>query len=87
MNSRQIIIDLIDKQIINGEQAFTLINDIIQSELLESWKALNNKENKDLLKVNNSNPWITTNPSWVFAGDSATSTLSQYSTSSAVSSK
>lgn len=87
MNSRQIIIDLIDKQIINGEQAFTLINDIIQSELLESWKALNNKENKDLLKTSNPNTWVTTAPSWVFAGDSATSTLSEYGTGSTISSK
>lgn len=46
MNSRQIIIDLIDKQIINGEQAFTLINDLLKAELLEAWDTLNaSKEN------------------------------------------
>lgn len=48
MNSRQIIIDLIDKQIINGEQAFTLINDLLRAELLEAWDTLNaSKENKN----------------------------------------
>ena len=38
MNSREIIIDLIDKKIINGEQAFTLINDLLKAELLEAWE-------------------------------------------------
>lgn len=48
MNSRQIIIDLIDKQIINGEQAFMLINDLLRAELLESWDTLNaSKENRN----------------------------------------
>lgn len=48
MNSRQIIIDLIDKQIINGEQAFTLINDLLRAELLEAWDTLNaSKENRN----------------------------------------
>lgn len=48
MNSRQIIIDLIDKQIINGEQAFTLINDLLKAELLEAWDTLNaSKENRN----------------------------------------
>jgi hypothetical protein len=36
MTSREIIIDLIDRQIIDGEKAFTLINDLLQSELMES---------------------------------------------------
>lgn len=46
MNSRQIIIDLIDKQIINGEQAFTLINDLLRGELLEAWDTLNASKEK-----------------------------------------
>lgn len=50
MNSREIIIDLIDSGKINGEQAAILLNDLFQSELLESWKALNNKNNSDLAK-------------------------------------
>lgn len=56
MNSREIVIQLINKGAIDGEQAAILFNDIFQSELLESWKALNNKENhnlaKDMLKDN-----------------------------------
>lgn len=50
MTSREIVIGLIDKGAIDGKQAATLLNDIYQSELLESWKALNNKENHDLAK-------------------------------------
>ena len=50
MNSRQIIINLINEDKIDGEQAAILLNDIFQSELLESWKALNNKENHELAK-------------------------------------
>lgn len=41
MTSREIIIDLIDKQIINGQDAFTLINDLLKAELLEAWETLN----------------------------------------------
>lgn len=48
MTSREIIIDLVDKKIINGEQAFTLINDLLKAELLEAWETLNaSKENKN----------------------------------------
>ena len=48
MTSREIIITLIDKQIINGQEAFTLINDLLKAELLEAWDTLNaSKENKN----------------------------------------
>lgn len=47
MTSREIIIDLINKQIIDGEMAFTLINDLLQSELMESWKILNTQKFKE----------------------------------------
>lgn len=48
MTSREIIIDLIDKQIINGQDAFTLINDLLKAELLEAWETLNtSKENRN----------------------------------------
>lgn len=68
--SRQIIIDLIDKKVINGEQAFVLINDIIQSEILESWKTLNNKENIDfsfnkILNNDYINPASISSPPWM----------------------
>ena len=73
MTSRQIIIDLVDKQLINGEEAFVLINDVLQSEILESWKTLNDKHNSDLLKVDGTKDWNipsnwvnTTNPSWIY---------------------
>ena len=70
-NSREIVIDLVDKQLINGEEAFALINDILQSEILEAWKALNNKSNSDLLKVEKDwslpSGWMgTANPSWIY---------------------
>ena len=68
MTSREIIIDLIDKQIINGQDAFTLINDLLKAELLEAWETLNtSKESRnssrvtisDLSSVWNSNPAYT----------------------------
>lgn len=66
MTSREIVIGLIDKGAIDGKQAATLLNDIYQSELLESWKALNNKENHDLAKdmlKDNGGYWASPN-SW-----------------------
>lgn len=46
MTSREIIIELIDKQIINGQDAFTLINDLLKAELLEAWETLNASKEK-----------------------------------------
>ena len=66
MTSREIIIDLINRQIINGEQAFTLINDLLKSEMMEAWKILDEskksskKNNLDWLQVQGTNPY--TNP-------------------------
>ncbi len=80
MTSREIVIGLIDKGAIDGKQAATLLNDIYQSELLESWKALNNKENHDLAKdmlKDNGGYWASPN-SW------ATTTTDSWSTSYAI---
>ena len=41
MTSREIVIDLIDKGLITGEQAFTLINDIVAAEIKEAIEVLN----------------------------------------------
>ena len=65
MTSREIIIELIDKQIISGQDAFTLINDLLKAELLDAWETLsaskqNSKSsftNDDLNKL-----WVATNP-------------------------
>ena len=75
MTSREIIINLIDKGVINGEQAAILFNDIFQSEILESWKALNNKGNHDLTKDvfhYNDKIWVTA-PNITWTGGSDTS--------------
>lgn len=67
MNSRQIIIDLIDKQIINGEQAFTLINDLLKAELLEAWDTLNaskEKINSSRLTISDLNSVWVNNPTY-----------------------
>ena len=45
MSSKEIIIKLIDEKLISGEEAYVLINDIIQGELTESWKILNSNPN------------------------------------------
>ena len=72
LTSRQIIIKLIDNKIITGEEAFTLINDIIQAEIVETYKVLEKKDNE---KSNYTWPTVqkvssTIIPNWV--GDSDT---------------
>lgn len=68
LTSRQIIIKLIDEKIINGEEAFTLINDIIQAEMVETYKVL---EKKDTEKSNDTwSPTII--PNWVGNSDTIT---------------
>ena len=64
MTSREIIIDLIDKQIINGQDAFTLINDLLKAELLEAWETLNaSKQNGKLNLTDDFNKiWVAANP-------------------------
>lgn len=72
MTSREIIINLIDKQIINGQDAFTLINDLLKAELLEAWDTLNaSKENKNSSRLTISDlnsVWIN-NPAYVTTCD------------------
>ena len=46
MTSREIVIKLIDDHLIDGEQAFTLINDLVQSELVDSMKVLTDCNSK-----------------------------------------
>lgn len=47
--AKEIIIRLINEKVINGEEAYVLLNAILQSELMEAWKVLeeskNNKKN------------------------------------------
>lgn len=50
MTSKEIIIKLIDEKKINGEEAYILLNDILQSEMLETYKALENKKNSEIFK-------------------------------------
>lgn len=50
MTSKEIIIKLIDEKKINGEEAYILLNDILQSEMLETYKALENKKNGEIFK-------------------------------------
>lgn len=73
LTSRQIIIKLINDKIINGEEAFTLINDIIQAEMVETYKVLENKNNSDLFKEINVTPY-TSGPKITWTGDFNTST-------------
>ena len=73
MTSREIIIELINKQIIDGEQAVTLINDLLKAEMLEAWETLNASKQSDKLNVSDINKiWVNTSP--------YTSTASTYTT-------
>ena len=76
MNSREIIIDLIDKKIINGEQAFTLINDLLKAELLEAWETLTaSKQNgKSNLTDDFNKIWVQANPYTTAYGSASTLT-------------
>lgn len=64
MTSREIIIDLVDKKIINGEQAFTLINDLLKAEMLEAWQTLNASKQNDKSNIADdfNKIWVATNP-------------------------
>lgn len=75
MTSREIIIDLIDKQIINGQDAFTLINDLLKAEMLEAWETLNaSKQNgKSNLTDDFNKIWVQASP--YTTGYSSASTL------------
>lgn len=44
MTSKEIITRLIDEKLINGEEAYVLINDIVQAELVASMKILKEGE-------------------------------------------
>jgi hypothetical protein len=46
MTSREIIIKLIDEHQISGEEAFTLINDIVAAEIYEATKTLFESKSK-----------------------------------------
>ena len=48
--SKDIVIRLIDQKLISGEEAYVLLNDILQSEMLETYKALENKKNSDIFQ-------------------------------------
>ena len=61
MTSKEIIINLINEKKINGEEAYVLLNDILQSEMLETYKALENKKNSEIFKDVNRTPiWVNT---------------------------
>lgn len=64
MTSREIIIELIDKQIISGQDAFTLINDLLKAELLEAWETLNasKQSGKSNFTDDFNKIWVATNP-------------------------
>lgn len=75
MTSKEIIIKLIDEKKIDGEQAYILINDILQSEMLETYKALENKKNSEIFKNPISPIWVGTSPATtITASDGYTST-------------
>ena len=67
MTSKEIIIKLIDEKKINGEEAYIIINDVLQSEMLETYKALENKKNSDIFKDIYDKPYTTPNttPTWI----------------------
>lgn len=74
MTSREIVERLINQHVINGEEAFTLINDICKNEMYDVWKTLEGS------KINTTTPNIT----WTYNSDPYTisSQLAQLSSTS-----
>lgn len=92
MTSREIVIDLIDRGLITGEQAFTLINDIVAAEIKEALEIIEKSKNKsksngiEWIKVDNQ-PWaISASPSWTYTTTTTSSATdnSTYATSDSV---
>ncbi len=91
MTSREIVIDLIDKGLITGEQAFTLINDIVAAEIKEALEIIekSNKNQSNCFQLVDLNqPWtISTNPTWTYSPtitSSSGTTCDTYATSDSV---
>lgn len=58
MNSREIVIKLIDEKKITGEEAVVLLNDVIIAELCDAQKVLDQcKVNEPKLTRLSANPW------------------------------
>ena len=78
MTSREIIIDLIDKQIINGQDAFTLINDLLKAEMLEAWETLNASKQNDKSNFTDdfNKIWVAANPPYSSGTTYTTTALS-----------
>ena len=79
LTSRQIIIKLIDNKIITGEEAFTLINDIIQAEMVETYKVLEKKDSEKSSQTWNSD-WnklstISVDPNWIGGYNTSTNSI------------
>lgn len=82
MTSREIVIKLIDEHLITGEEAFTLINDIVASEIKAAMDVLKeSKSNDSEIKWNGSklvwtSPWTdtTTSPIGTYVYNTSTGT-------------
>lgn len=82
MTSREIVIDLIDKGLITGEQAFTLINDIVAAEIKEAIEILNESK-KNLGNgwalgqqgTTTVDPWTISTSPWIYNPTSTSATL------------
>ena len=79
MTSREIIIKLVDEHLINGEEAFTLINDIVAAEIKEALetinaakKANNNKGGIEWKGNGSDSIWVSANPGWTYTYPSST---------------
>ena len=78
MTSREIVIKLIDANLITGEEAFTLINDILVAEIKAAMETLKESSQSDGLHLTwdqhnwkiDSTPWTNT---WTTTGLSTTS--------------
>ena len=77
MKSREIVQRLIDEHVINGEEAFTLINDICKNEIYDVWKTLEETEQpKWLTYTHTTNPYSVTSPSSITTGTGYTTAIS-----------
>ena len=86
MTSREIVIKLIDANLITGEEAFTLINDILVAEIKAAMETLKESSQSDNLHLKwNQDNWKVTSTPWTNTwGTIGSSTISGTGDCSAV---
>lgn len=71
--AKEIFVRLVDEKHIDGEEAYVLLNAILQSEMIEAWKVLDDSkksigDNYNLHGIST----VTSNPTWYYGSAGTT---------------